>query len=510
MLQPLRHARGSRVSRSVAIPPPVGGWNARDALDQMKAEDAIVLDNWFPAENEIVSRRGYAEHCDTGEGAAIESIHEYAGDGSRVLIAGCNGKLLNVSTSTVSSLATGFTENRWHGTNYKDRLFLVNGTDTPQTYDGSSVAGGGWSGSGLTDTNLIAVHAHKERLYFIEKNTTNLWYAASAGNVTGTLNKYDVGALGNISGKLVCMGTITQDGGDGVDDLFCAITSSGDVAIFQGSNPGDANAWSLAGIFHIGAPIDAFSTLKVGSDLVVITRDGFIPLTRVLPFGRSTQTNAISDKIAHAAQTAVSQYAANDGWQILLYPAGQQLLFNVPTNATTRHQYVMNTETQAWCRYTGINANCWALFNDSPYFGAADGVVYEWDTGYDDNGAAIVTDAQTAWNYFGDRGSLKHFKMARLLLVSDGQPGLVIGFGADFNTTVPTNTVTTPSDTISAVWDEAVWDVDIWGGAETSNVVWQGITGIGYCGQLRARTSNDDRLVRWRSWTVVYESGGLI
>jgi len=100
--------------------------------------------------------------------------------------------------------------------------------------------------------------------------------------------------------------------------------------------------------------------------------------------------------------------------------------------------------------------------------------------------------------------------MARLLLVSDGQPGLVIGFGADFNTTVPTNTVTTPSDTISAVWDEAVWDVDIWGGAETSNVVWQGITGIGYCGQLRARTANDDRLVRWRSWTVVYEAGGLI
>jgi hypothetical protein len=35
-------------SKVVTIPPPTGGWNARDPLAEMEPEDAIVLDNIIP------------------------------------------------------------------------------------------------------------------------------------------------------------------------------------------------------------------------------------------------------------------------------------------------------------------------------------------------------------------------------------------------------------------------------------------------------------------------------
>ena len=33
---------------AIAIPAPVGGWNARDSLDAMPPTDAIKLVNWIP------------------------------------------------------------------------------------------------------------------------------------------------------------------------------------------------------------------------------------------------------------------------------------------------------------------------------------------------------------------------------------------------------------------------------------------------------------------------------
>lgn len=47
---------------AVAIPAPVGGWNARDALDKMPETDAVKLVNWIPRGSYVQSRGGYGVH----------------------------------------------------------------------------------------------------------------------------------------------------------------------------------------------------------------------------------------------------------------------------------------------------------------------------------------------------------------------------------------------------------------------------------------------------------------
>jgi hypothetical protein len=186
------------------------------------------------------------------------------------------------------------------------------------------------------------------------------------------------------------------------------------------------------------------------------------------------------------------------------------LIVNVPASSNSITQHVMNLDTRAWCRFTGMTANCWGLYNQNLYFGGAAGVVYQADTGFSDNSAAINTDGQTAWNYFGDRARLKKFNMARPIFTSDGNPGAAIGLGVDFETTLTTATVSVPSATGGAVWDVGVWDVGIWGGRFGTAKSWQSITGLGYCASLRVRTTNTAKDVRWQATNYMMESGGLI
>ena len=507
MLQALRPLGRQRVARAVATPPPVGGWNARDALDQMAVADAVVLDNWFPRANDVVSRNGYALHCDTGETGTVQALHEYHAGTTRKLIAGVGGKLIDVTSATPMTLGTGFTSDQWRATNFGGRLILVNGADAPQTYQ-SSLAASGFSGTGLTPADLKDVLAYKSRLFFVEKDSQVFWYGG-LGAVTGTLTKFDLSLVGNFGGNLVGLGAITQDGGDGIDDLIAFFMSSGEVIVYSGSDPGDVNGWALVGVFRIGAPVGA-APLKFGSDLVAITQDGYVPLTRVLPFGRVQGNAAFSDKIADAATEAVQAYGGNTGWQALQYPKGSMLIINVPRNTSKFDQHVFNTDTGAWCRFRNVPSHCWALFDDRPFFGSADGKVYEFDTGETDAGVSIECDGQVAWNYFGDRSRLKRFTAARPIFRSETDPGVTMALGTDFDSSIATNPVAAAVPDTAGAWDASSWDQAIWGGALKAAKSWQSLTGIGYAGSLRVRVSVQDQRVYWQSTTYVFEPGGIL
>ena len=56
---PLRLA----IAEQISYPPPVGGWNARDAYSAMGPEDAVILQNWFPGTSAVVTRGGTTSHA---------------------------------------------------------------------------------------------------------------------------------------------------------------------------------------------------------------------------------------------------------------------------------------------------------------------------------------------------------------------------------------------------------------------------------------------------------------
>ncbi|MBI1425783.1 MAG: hypothetical protein GC149_20345 [Gammaproteobacteria bacterium] len=511
LMQPLQDRLSrSQEAKSKSVPPPVGGWNARDALDQMKEHDAVLMDNWFPRQNDVIMRRGYAPFCEMSATAnAVETLAEYHAGETRKFIACGSGSIDEVSSGTASNLGSGFSENSWQTTQFGGRLFLVNGTDDPQDYDGSSLSSTSWSGSGLTIAKLINVVAFKSRLYFVEKDSQKFWYGG-VQSVTGTLTAFDLKYVGNFGGNLIAIGVISRDGGDGVDDLLACFMSSGEVVVYSGSDPG--SDFSLVGVYAIGAPIGYRCTIKFGSDLVVITKDGYVPLTSVLPFGRSlkTERTILSDKISGAVIQAIETYGSNDGWEPILYPAGNMLIFNVPRTTTAYDQHVMNTRTRSWCRFRNIPARCWSLFNDNLYFGGPDGVVYRADTGKTDDGAAITCIGQQAWNYFGDRSHNKIFTMVRPVLEADNTPSAFLSLGTDFKDNTSVQSIVSGSEVNAAVWDEAIWDQAVWAGGNVVTQNWSSVSGIGYCASLRCKVAESNARVSWKSSIYAWKQGGII
>ena len=447
---------GQQIAQTFTRPPPVGGWNSRDSLALMPQGDAITMDNFFPTETLVSLRKGFASHS-TGVGSGdVQTIAEYHAGSSRKLITAGGGAIYDsTAAGAATSKATGFSENRWQTANMNGLLGLVNGTDVPQEYNGSTVSA--MTISGPTIANVIGVNIFKSRSYFWEDNSQDFWYSA-VNAFGGTLTQFPLSRVGTFGGNLIAMSTWTLDAGFGVDDLAVFIMSSGEVIVYRGSNPGDAADWALVGVFRIAAPLDVRGVVKLGGDLVVMTREGYMKLGGVLTEGRiNIKTGNLADKISKAVIEAGRNFVANTGWQAVLYPAGNRMVFNVPVSGDTFHQHILNTVTGAWSRFTGMNAHAWGLYNDELYFGGdGDGIVYKADTGEADNSTDIMGLCETAYDYFGAPGVTKQCTALQLFGASNGSVNFGLAAQADFQS------VTLSSDIYSlaslATASENIWE----------------------------------------------------
>ncbi len=502
--------RTSRV-RGYSTPPPINGWNARDSLAAMKDGDAIELINWFPKESWVEVRKGYDSYATgLGSGNNVESLMAWNGASSSKLFGACNTSVFDVSAAGAVGAAdlTGLTSARWQHTMFSissgHYLYMVNGSDAPRYYDGSTWTSASLSGSGLTVTNLIHVNVFKKRLFFVEKASMNAWYL-DVESVSGTLTKLDIGSQADKGGYLMAMGTWTRDGGSGIDDLAVFLTSEGQAVIYQGVDPstGDSNAWSLVGTFNMGAPIGRRCMIKVGADLIVITEEGFGKLSTMLAAAETSTRAQMSDKISFAVGEAVSSYRGNFGWQPVFYPAGNMIFVNIPNGAFS-YQFVSNSTTGAWCKFTGMNAQCWEIYGNALYFGGGAGVVYLADSGLDDNGANISTSAKTGFSYFGDRARLKRFALCRPNFTVDGTISVAMRVNVDFEDGFPDNTPTfTPDD--GADWDVEDWDDAFWADAGRITKDWQSVEGIGTCASIAFQTTSQNGSIMWNATDWRYE-----
>ena len=519
LMQPLR-ANPARIETLVgaSTPAPGGGWNARDNLAEMAVTDAVILDNFFPGTANTRLRRGSANHA-TGIGAAVETLMEYAAGPTSKLLAVAGGAVYDASAAGAVGAPelTGLANSRFQHVNFGtaggDFIVMVNGADAPRNYDGTA-----WSTTpaitGPSDvTKLVGVNVFKRRLLFVEENTLSFWYLP-INSIGGAAAEFDLSSLAQLGGKLMAIGTWTRDGGAGIDDYAIFVTSQGEVMIYAGSDPGDATNWALVGVFRVGAPVGRRCLVKLGADLVAITADGFVPLSRILGLGRSDATITLSDKISPAVGEAVRAHGTKFGWQPILYPRGMMGLFNVPVQENgTAHQYVVNTATGAWCRFTGMDTNCWSLFNDQLYFGTS-GKVMNADTGEGDETtdnvfANIEGDALSAYTYFGAPGRLKRFSMVRPVLLAGGAVTAGLDLNVDFENRPPTST-STFSGTAGAVWDAEDWDTAEWGLADQVVKDWQAVTGQGYAAAVRMRIATNAIEVKWQSTDWLYQPGGRV
>jgi hypothetical protein len=279
---------------------------------------------------------------------------------------------------------------------------------------------------------------------------------------------------------LVAGTTWTLDGGSGPDDVAVFVSSRGQVAIYQGTDPASASTWGLIGVFNLPAPIGRRCFVKYGTSPLMITVAGLLQLSFSLKEEKANvSVTALTNRIMNAVNVAARSYKDLFGWEVVVYPKGTRLVLNIPTEEnSTAVQYVMNTLTGAWCEFDSHNANCWIVFNDNLYFGGNDGKVYLADHTSADVGTAITATGQTAYQALFTAGNLKRITMLQPLVTVSGDARPSLGISVDFS---ETSALSTPSGTgqSSSLWDQAEWDEDVWGGQSSFVSDWTSTPALG-------------------------------
>jgi hypothetical protein len=520
-MEVLRPKRQS--SQTFTVTAPIGGWNAINQLAAMPSNDAVIIDNWFCLPTELQSRKGYTQWLAVGVLGKFESFIVYRGqDGSQFIFAVSNtGTMWDISTKggVPSGVFTGLLNARWKyaqvstsgGTftvavNGADNLKLFNGT-TWYTVTGASTP---YAITGVSTALLSDVILHHRRAWFVQKNSMKCWYLG-IDSIAGAANPYDFAPLFKLGGSIAKIETWSLDAGAGMDDYFVVITTTGEIAVFSGTDPSSASTWSLNGVYFCGSPIGgANCTLKYGGDVLLLNKDGLVPLSQWLLSSQVNVKDSISNKIQQKISDATSQYASNYGWQVVLNPPQNMLFVNVPISATESEQYVMNTISGAWSRFTGVNATCWLFVGDNLLF-AKEGKIYNFWDGNNDDGAIIATDLLPAFSSFGGTSQIKRFTMARVSMGYDYSFSFSGKINVDFDiSTQPEQPYNALNDASAGLWDVSLWGEPVWGGDITAFSRWQMASGMGYYGSFRIKTSTKNSSVRYYATDYVLEGGGVL
>lgn len=475
------------------VPVPTDGWDAISPLADMDPKRAVILTNWTPRPGFVELRAGSAVWCQALSGLGpVETLLVLRQPTTQRMFAATNGKIIEVTNSGQGTLIqSGFSSNRWQYTNFTPPsgttvIQLCNGVDSLQQYDGTTwsqpavTAPANWTFNSWSTTNIVNIFAGKQRLWYVVKNSTIVVFGG-VGQITGQPEGFqDLGTLFTKGGFLVSVFDWTIDAGEGPNSYTAFWSSEGQLAVYQGVDPGNTSLWSFVGTWDLPKPVGFRCVTKLGTDAALITYQGLLPVSQAIPYDPSAaRSAALTRNIQNAMNQAVQMWAGNFGWQFITLPLQTLGFLNIPqaTNSVAV-QYVMNMLDGAWTQFTAWNANCFELFNQQLYFGDNSGNVWLAYQGPTDGVNPINADMLCAFNWFDEPGRNKEMKMIQPIITGDGQVTPNISINVDFSTT---QQVSSQTQQLSggATWDNAIWDQDVWSTGLVTINSWLGANGIG-------------------------------
>lgn len=509
---------------AASLPAPIGGLNARDSVSMMPETDALLLDNWFPNETSVDLRNGFDEwatftgDCETViayQGASANELFAAVDDGTdcAILDATAGGALsvadVGGSGDTLQALTSARFDYTNVGTTGGQFMLLCNGANPMLQYNGSawSVASGITGITGGSQT-IFSIVLHASRVWLLKENTFSVWYLGTNA-VSGAATELNLATLFPAGGALACAVVWGGDTNSQLDSFIGFVSTEGEVNVFTGGDPSSDSTWYRSAYFKIGRPVSTGNRTwcRFASDALIMTADGIIPISKAVQLDRAGPAISITDKIRTLVTSDFVSHSSRFGWSLVLHPAGNKLILNVPTvENTSSRQYVMNSKTGAWCRYTGWHAFSWEVQRDTLYFGG-DGILVKADTGLGDDGVAVQADAKQAFSYFGARGQQKKFTLMRPVLAIDGEIQLGLDINMDYADAAPSSTITINSgggDPWAVAWSVA------WGGAQSVYRGWHSIRGVGFAAAARLRVQSEDVRVSWSASDFAWEGGGLL
>lgn len=529
--RPVFRGAASQSTVQTTVPAPTKGLDAQNNLVDMPIGSAITLDNFICRPYGCETRKGSQKYV-TGIASPVETLMAYnAPLPANDKMFGCAGSMIydcTSQTATPAAVVTGLSNAQWESTNFTTAggQFLVacNGSDAVRMYNGSTWVTWTQVGTDLASSpgqienvnpsTFSNVCVHQQRLWFVQKSGTAAWYLP-LGSVGGKAKKFDFGPFLKRGGNIVALASWTVDAGTGMDDKLVAVTSEGDVLIYEGADPDVSASWGLAGVWQLGTPIGKRCLMKFGGDVLYLSSDGLMPVSLYLQSDRLNQTQAITTRIQQTISDATAVSGSVNGWHSIVHPVENLVILNVPQlDPTQTYQLVYNTVTDGWSSFSGWNAYCFAMQRDTMFFGTKNGVnraFVGWTDSADFNGLNGTTyraTAQQAYNYFEKPGQKKQYKMVRVTATSSVTPRISVGINTDFEIGVKTSGIATYSAP-QTIWNGATWGTSRWSPAQQAVKSWQAVQGVGYAASLTVSIDVVSKTT-WAATDWLLEVGGVI
>lgn len=484
---------------------PITGFDAISPIMAESPKGAIILENWFPQPDCLISRQGYVDHS-TGFADPVRRMHVHAAtNGGESLWATTDAGIYDATVAgpigaTVMALTNGYTISTVIATGAGNYLMLVNGTDTLKQYDGTT-----WSSVatfGGTATSVYSyIETYRQRLFLVKKNSLEIEYLAPNA-IAGAATNYPLGAIFRQGGFIVAVGTWTVDGGTGPEDQLAVVTNKGEVAVFSGSDP---STWDFRGVYFVGRPLDDMCLYKYGGDLLFLTENGVYPLSSVLQSSVVDRAQSVTNRIRPVFSAAAASFANNRGWQIISNPLIPFILINIPSTPVVK-QAIMHSQTGAWTMYSGWNANCFARMGSELYFGGAESVARV--NGVSDNGGNItctMLQNNSRFGYPRDK-MVTHIKP---YFTANGGYRYNLGIAPNFVEYAETTEIIPIEDGTAAIWGSGLWGTAEWTGTTAIIEDWQAVPDIfSQWKALYCQVVTNDGIVKYLGSEIRHIPGG--
>lgn len=507
---------------------PTGGWVSAVNLAAATPGTARVCENWFPTTTGLRLRAGSRVYATLGEDTATESAFAYIGGTVRQLFAANGGNIYNVTTPASPTdiptpVVTGRTSNYYTAVNFAtlggNFLTLVNGTDPLLLFNGTE-----WEPiddsstpaiTGMDTDRLSHVNVYRNRQWFVEKDTLNLHYLP-VDSIAGALSTLTLAGVFKRGGAILLTATWSMDAGDGLDDKFVVVSTEGEVAVFQGSDPSDPN-WSIVGRYDASPPMGKNAFTQVGGDLLILMEIGIVPMSAIISKSPDALALAAVSRSIQPDWIRDSQERRALPWEVVKWTSRNIAFISCPTtDPNKRWCYVVNLETNAWAKYTGWDTRCLVLHEDQVYFGSNAGTLLQAEVTGTDEGAPIYHTYVGHAEHLGSVGRYKTVQQARCQFRVTYPIAAQVSVSTNYNSHLPAPPNVAPITVAADVWDGAVWDVAKWDNAAdltTQTTRWVSIGASGEAHSLQVQVTSGQNATPTAEMIMVevtYNAGGVV
>lgn len=422
--------------------PPYGGLDLVSPIDNMDPSRALELENIFPAASTPELRKGYREYADIAGTDPTRTVRALPlANGTTKLVAFNGSTIYDVAFGSATAVSgTSLSTSNASTEVFKNRLFSCNGINPVQVYDGTTRTDSVFTGVTLAD--LINVSSYKKRIYFIKKNSFDLYYGP-LNAITGALTLEDISGEFSLGGYLVFAGSYTNQTAQTSADLFFAISSEGEIVFYGGTNPGD---WQLVARYVIGKPLGYNAVVRINNDTWILTQQGIVPVSALFASDPTQSVTSVSLNINKLISQTASNLPFSYRWHGVFSAATRRVFILLPSTESQSKLLVWSIDTKGWTVYTLYSAeDCITICeaDNQVFYGANTSQVYQAEYGYNDRGFPIVFNIRTPFSFYGMRGNYKAFKDIRPLLLTTPGPRFGITLDTDFRRQLFQGTITT-------------------------------------------------------------------